>query len=142
MAINPGSDLISDALLAADPERAKAAAERLARLSAKDGQDGDAAPAFQAALASQSAAPTIAVAARPRQGTPKSGSPYQQFEVTVLKSLFELMLPQKATSSFGSGLAGDVWRSMLAQSLADVAGRAGIAGIAKSLEAREAKGHL
>ncbi len=34
MAINPGSDLLSDALLAAEPQRTKAAAERLASSAA------------------------------------------------------------------------------------------------------------
>ncbi len=44
MAINPGSDLLNDALMAAEPQRAKSAAERLASLAVS----GDsAAPAFE-----------------------------------------------------------------------------------------------
>ncbi len=46
MAINPGTDLLSEALLAAEPQRAKAAEERLVRLggeqNAATGADFDA----------------------------------------------------------------------------------------------------
>ncbi len=69
----------------------------------------------------------------------KPGNPYKQFEVTVLKTLFEAMLPEKANAVFGSGFAGSVWKSMLAQSLAEVAGQSGVAGIARALEARRKK---
>ncbi len=143
MAINPGADLLTDALAAADPQRAKAAEERLARL-AQDTQDTSDTPGFQEVLASQNSSfqgpgalsSTLLGAVHPA----KRGSPYEQFEVTVLKSLFELMLPAKATSVFGSGFAGEVWKSMLAKSLAGVAGQAGIAGIARSIEARKQNG--
>ena len=143
MAINPGTDLLSDALAAADPQRAKAAEERLARLSVEDPGDLSAAPQFEEVLASQNTSLHPAPSAAALFGTvqpAKRGDPYEQFEVTVLKSLFELMLPAKANSVFGSGFAGEVWRSMLADSLAGVAGKAGVAGIARSLEARKQNG--
>ena len=143
MAINPGSDLLSDALAAAEPQRAKAAEERLARLAAQDVQDGSDLQPFQDILTSQSASLTssAALAGAPAGGphAAKRGSPYQQFEVTVLTSLFELMLPQKAASVYGTGLAGSVWRSMLAQTLGEVAGHSGVAGIARNLEGRKHK---
>jgi hypothetical protein len=144
MAINPGSDLLSDALAAAEPQRAKAAEERLARLAAQDVQDGSDLQPFQDILTSESASLTrsATLAGAPAGGLrpAKRGSPYEQFEVSVLTSLFELMLPQKAVSVFGSGLAGSVWRTMLAQSLGEVAGHAGVAGIARNLEARKHQG--
>jgi flagellar protein FlgJ len=144
MAINPGADLLTDALAAADPQRAKAAEERLARLAVQPAGDISAAPEFQEVLASESPSlksPGAISAAFPGAAhSVKSGNPYEQFEVTVLKSLFEFMLPAKATSVFGSGFAGEVWKSMLADSLADVAGKAGIAGIARTLEARKQNG--
>ena len=52
MAINPGADLLTDALAAADPQRAKAAEERLARLATQDAEDTSAEAEFQAVLAS------------------------------------------------------------------------------------------
>ncbi len=55
----------------------------------------------------------------------------------MLKSLFEFMLPEKAASVFGSGFAGEVCRSMFAQSLAQAASHGKAGGIARYLEARE-----
>ena len=143
MAINPGADLLTDALAAADPQRAKAAEERLSRLATQDAEGTPAEAEFQSVLASKSLslkAPLASAALLETVHPAKRGSPYVQFEVTVLKSLFELMLPAKATSVFGSGFAGEVWRSMLADSLAGVAGQAGSAGIARALEARKQNG--
>ena len=143
MAINPGADLLSDALAAADPQRAKAAEERLARLATQDAEDTPAEAEFQAVLASKNLSlksPLASAALLEGVHPAKRGTPYEQFEVTVLKSLFELMLPAKAPSVFGSGFAGEVWRSMLADSLAGVAGQAGTLGIARALEARKQKG--
>ena len=119
MAINPGADLLTDALAAADPQRAKAAEEKLARLATQDAEDPSAAPEFQEVLASGSSSLKIpgalSAALHDTVHPAKLGNPYQQFEVTVLKSLFELMLPAKANAVFGSGFAGEVWRSMLAE---------------------------
>lgn len=144
MAIDPGADLLADALAAADPQRAKAAADRLARLAAGNGDDTALAPEFQAVLAASGVAlHNPAILAATFAGTAHSvqtANPYEQFEATVLKSLFEFMLPAKAPSVFGSGLAGDVWKSMLADALAGQAGQAGIAGIARSLKARNDAG--
>jgi hypothetical protein len=143
MTINPGADLLTDALAAADPQRAKAAEERLARLATQNAEDTPAEVEFQAVLASGNLslkAPLASAALFQAVHPAKRGNPYEQFEATVLKSLFELMLPAKATSVFGSGFAGEVWRSMLADSLAGVAGKAGVAGIARSLEARKQNG--
>ncbi len=145
MAINPGADLLTDALAAADPQRAKAAEERLARLATQDSLDSSPAPDFQEVLASGnlSLKGPVALPSLPETVSPtKRGSPYEQFEVTVLKSLFEMMLPAKANAVFGSGFAGQVWRSMLAELLAGVAGHAGVAGIAHALEARKKNGKL
>jgi peptidoglycan hydrolase FlgJ len=145
MAINPGVDLLSEALLAADPRQAKAAEERLARIAA---QDGASAVPFESLLAS----PYSSDQALPPEPLPparmtnsgllsvKTGKPYEQFEVTVLKTFFEAMLPQKANAVYGSGFAGGVWKSWLAQSLAEAAGNAGGIGIARLLEAKSKKG--
>ncbi len=143
MAINPGTDLLSEALLAAEPQRAKAAEERLVRLggepNASTGADFD-------ALLAPSEAIKIAESdfSRPAGGmgasglfSIKPGKPYEQFEVTVLKTLFESMLPQKADAVFGSGFAGGIWKSMMAQAFAEVAGRSGIARVARTIEERK-----
>lgn len=141
MAINPGADLLTDALAAADPQRAKAAEERLARLAAGNAEDGLAPAEFQATLALEAASLTrsgaVSAVLSEHVSPVKTGNPYEQFEAAVLKSLFEFMLPAQAPSVFGAGFAGDVWKSMLADALAAQAGQAGIAGIARTLEARK-----
>ncbi len=54
----------------------------------------------------------------------------QDFEALVLQSFIQEMLPKKSEQVFGGGVAGDIWRSMLAEKLAaEVAERGGI-GIA------------
>ncbi len=144
MAINPGADLISEALSAAEPQRARAAEERLSQLGAQDSPD---APPFDSLLAAQGSlesAPLSSAAALARVGNSglfsvKSGNPYQQLEVTVLKTFLESMLPEKANAVFGTGFAGGVWKSMLAQALAEAAGQSGVAGIARTLEERARK---
>ena len=141
MAINPGSDILSDALIAANPQRAEAAAGRLAALAAADGSD---LPPFDAVLAAEPQAAQAVAAKLPvtalgvenqalRSG--KRDNPYEQFEAVMLKSFFELMLPEHADSVFGSGFAGGVWKSMFAQSLAQAAGHGKITRLARDLEA-------
>ena len=193
MAINPGSDLLSDALTAADPYRAKVAAQRLAAVAA----GSPAPPSFEALLAGQQSAahgPANGAAANgtgfqpagapavqsqpepqgpadsaaegetaspPPQATPagdpklraavakagnqttgqgKASGVYRQFETTMLKTLYEAMLPQKANGIYGSGLAGSVWKSMYADALAQASSHANVLGIARNLEAKARHG--
>jgi peptidoglycan hydrolase FlgJ len=141
MAINPGSDLLTDALLAAEPQRAKAAAERLAKLAPAGNSE---VPSFDGVLAAEEAVPEFAPQKTPvsvhigSQQTviPKSTQPYRQFEAAMLKSFFEMMLPTKAKSYYGSGLAGECWRSMLAEALGTAASQGQGIGVARQLEAR------
>ena len=143
MAINPGSDLLSDALLAAEPQRAKAATERLAALSAGSSQE-PAASAFEEALGDEPEAAQLRLLKAPlsvsigsqQSGVTKPASPYEQFEAAMLKSFFETMLPSNANSVFGSGLAGEVWKSMFAESIAKSVARTKSIGIARELEER------
>jgi peptidoglycan hydrolase FlgJ len=141
MAINPGSDLLSDALLAAEPQRAKAAADRLNALAA--GNTGEVAAAFEDALGDAPEALPLSLLKGPlsvsigNQSTVvnKPENPYEQFEATMLKTFFEAMLPN-ANSVFGTGLAGEVWKSMFAESIAKSVARSKSIGIARELEER------
>lgn len=73
---------------------------------------------------SMTAAADKAFAARRAKDTPK------EFEAFVLQSFIQEMLPKTANDVYGSGIAGDIWRSMLSEKLAyQVAERGGI-GIA------------
>jgi peptidoglycan hydrolase FlgJ len=147
MAINPGSDLLSDALLAADPQRAQAAAERLAKLSANPeaATEFDAAFGAQPALTQETSLPVPGPATVQVPGVAteshstsqgKRGNPYEQFEAAMLKSFFEMMLPGNADSVYGTGFAGEVWKSMFAQALAASVANKKITRIADDLEQR------
>ena len=71
----------------------------------------------------------------------KSGvmSPTQQFESFVLRSFVESMLPQENSEYFGTGTAGKIWKSMLAERIGDEMAKDGGIGIADMLEKRGAK---
>jgi len=59
--------------------------------------------------------------------TPES---FKRFEAMVLQTFIQNMLPKDGASVYGKGLAGDMWKSLLAEKVADsIAERGGI-GIA------------
>lgn len=66
---------------------------------------------------------------------PQGGAPgeLQQFEGFVLRTFVEAMLPKENASFFGSGTAGDIWRSMMAERLGEEIAAGGGIGIAELL---------
>jgi Rod binding domain-containing protein len=57
----------------------------------------------------------------------------KEFEAVFLNEVIESMFPKSAESFFGSGTSGDVYRSLLAQNIAEtMAGHGGI-GIANAV---------
>lgn len=66
-----------------------------------------------------------------RFATAKKPDAAQQFEAFVLQSFVEQMMPKEASSVYGSGLAGDYWKSMLSEKLAGVLAERGDIGIAE-----------
>lgn len=70
-----------------------------------------------------------------KTGTPasKQAEAFRQFESFILQSFIETMLPKNAESVFGSGTAGGIWKSMLAEKLADQISRSGGIGIAQKI---------
>ncbi|WP_127078144.1 hypothetical protein [Rhodomicrobium lacus] len=146
MMVDQGADLIVDAMRAANPQRVRESTERLRLLAETTGsvpsmEEMLSAPQAQAArgLAGQGAA-SLAAFHPATSGQAATGkSPYELFEISVLSTLFEIMLP-KSASAFGAGFSGNVWKSMMSQSLADACGRAGALGIANRLEERSKNG--
>ncbi len=63
----------------------------------------------------------------------RTASPLEKFEGFVLRSFVESMLPSAESSYFGTGTAGEVWRSMLAEEIGDEMARNGGIGIAASI---------
>lgn len=142
MAINPPSDIVLDVARAADPEKYRVAAERLARLRAPASAadtfmpappQGPRAPgvAGPATAATAPAAPLDAGAGAQRRRL----DPYGQFESFVLQTFVQSMLPKNASSVFGKGSAGEFWKSMLAEKMGDELARSGQVGIARRLAA-------
>jgi flagellar protein FlgJ len=104
MAVALSTDIVADVMSAASPERLQAAREHLRG---------------------------IASAAASRQATkPDQAAAYQKFDAMVLGTFVETMLPNEADSVYGGGLAGDMWKSMMAQQLGDSLASRGVLNIA------------
>lgn len=54
---------------------------------------------------------------------------FVQFESMVLRNFVEAMLPKEGEAVYGKGLAGDMWKSMMAERIADVVAERGGIGI-------------
>ena len=125
MAINPPSDIVLGSIRAADPDKYQTAAARLRRLAL------DAPPATLAASQSRRAAALPATATpAPRRA---ASDAFSQLEAFVLKTFIESMLPANAETAFGKGTAGEIWKSMLAEQLANEMARSGQVGLARRL---------
>jgi len=61
---------------------------------------------------------------------------YRGFEGMMLRSMFEELLPAADGGSYGSGLSGTMWRSMVADNFASLYVTAGGIGISEMLAAK------
>lgn len=156
MAISTKTDIVLGVSLAADPLKYMEAVDRLrqldpskqkefAALLAEQGQSGNnpslpgdpsASAGPEDALNSGPPVPASARAAVRRKAGPKDV--YGQLEAFIMQTFIQSMLPNNATSVFGKGTAGEVWKSMLAEKLGGEVARSGQLGIASRL----AKMHL
>lgn len=156
MAISPPSDIVLGVARAVDPSSFEAAAQRLARMGAVaapasvPASESAAAPSAAdwkalvmklEATAGQSQPPVSPLQlASTHTGTVTTAksSPFKQFESFVLQSFVESMLPQDAESVFGGGIAGQYWKSMMAEKLAEQLAETGSVGIARQIAAHSA----
>jgi len=132
MSVAPPTDIVLEVSRAADPARAAAVMARLNALAREGGDTGqDFATALNAAdtaSASAPGAPTRPAAAPAKTRAEKAET---KFESVMLSEFISEMLPKDAPSAYGGGFAGDMWRSMLAEKIADQiagSGRLGLAG--------------
>jgi Rod binding domain-containing protein len=56
-----------------------------------------------------------------------------KFEAYLIQNALEQMLPRDTDAAFGSGFSGEVWRSMLAERLANAVASRGGFGLALEL---------
>ena len=129
MAISPPSDLVLDVANAADPETYRASVERLRTLAASRMATG--APTEGQAFSVETTAFDRAV---PQSTGQKS--PYTKFEAFMLQSFVQSMFPDEGSAVFGKGIAGEYWKSMMAEAIAGKMADAGGIGIARMLEAQ------
>ena len=138
MAITPPSDIVLDVARAADPEKYRAAVERLTRLRATAAAStATFMPATQAPAAPCHRHRVLLPPAMPAPVRNHAArlDAYGQFESFVLQSFVQSMLPKNATNVFGKGSAGEFWKSMLAEKMGDELARSGQVGIARRLAA-------
>jgi Rod binding domain-containing protein len=141
MAFNPRTDIVLEVASAADPSRASLAARRLSALAAPNApaadfaadldRAGDTAAAASAPLAS--AADARSRLAEAPGGPDKLGQAKTQFEAMMLNSFVGELLPKDTGEVFGQGMAGDMWRSMLAEQVSMQIAKSGKLGLARRL---------
>ena len=144
MAISPLSDIVLEVAKAADPAKSSAAAARLgAGASAYAGSFEEALGAARdpVALAPRTPFdPALAlVQMQSNDALKKPAATYERFEAFVLQTFIQSMLPQKGEGLFGAGTAGEIWKSMLAESLGAQLAQSGGIGIARMLAADAAQ---
>lgn len=122
MAISPPSDIVLDVARAAGPADIAEARAALTRRA------GGAAEPFSVGEAQ-------ALSQTSRTGGANEGdaAQFKRFEAMVLTTFIQNMLPKDSEGVYGEGLAGDMWKSQLAEHLADVMADRGGIGIARSL---------
>jgi len=141
VSISPVSDIILDVARAADPVKARSAAAKLT-----DGAVATTAGSGGVGHIFAPSTPTVPSHLKDFGGSKSAFSTlldqtdartraYKGLEQLVLKNLVENMLPKQCAALFGSGTAGDIWRSLLADQLATEIGKAADLGAAHQYQA-------
>lgn len=138
MAINPPSDLVLDVARAADPQAYRLATERLKSISASTGpMVADADTGLPRDFVSFSESLGSGIRINP-EGQNATNPAYRKFEAFMLQSFVQSMFTSDTTATFGKGIAGDYWKSMMAEAMANKMADTGGVGIARMLEAQAA----
>jgi hypothetical protein len=122
LAISPPSDIVLDVARAAGPADIAAARTALAKRAG-----GTPAPF------SVGETPTLSRATAADNADAGDATKFKRFEAMVLTTFIQNMLPKDTENVYGKGLAGDMWKSQLAEHIADVMADRGGIGIARSL---------
>ncbi|CAN5119396.1 rod-binding protein [soil metagenome] len=131
MAIKPPSDIVLDVARAADPARRQAA---VAKLGGSDNGNqfasyvGQIEPAGVSDLRTRLQSPLDG-----QKHTAEVPEAYRSFEAFFLQNFIQSMLPKSSEATYGSGTAGEVWRSFAAQEMGDTIAKGGGIGIADRL---------
>lgn len=136
MAISPPSDLVLDVVKAADPDSMMAAREKLRAASASNqaavltaSNDG-----FASMLGSSGSDTMKAGLGNVHHSTAeKIPETYRKFEASILSTFFKDMMPKDSEAVYGKGTAGDFWKGMMAEQMADAVSKHGGIGIAQQV---------
>lgn len=130
MAIAPTSDLILDVARAADPRRAMATTRALTDAAAGSGGFASTLAEFSPSLTPYGYHNPSATAGAPETPAHKAAV---GLESVLLKNFVDQMLPKDAAGVFGAGVAGDVWKSMLSEKIANEVAKSGALKLAERL---------
>lgn len=119
MAISPPGDIVLNVARAADPQKVAAARARLAT-------HGAVTAGFSATL---DATPIQGATVRKPALSPTE----TKFEAMVLQNFLQSLLPEETSSVYGQGIAGEMWRSMMAEKLSQTLAEQGGLGIASKV---------
>jgi peptidoglycan hydrolase FlgJ len=140
MAFSPKTDVILEVASAADPSRASLAAQRLNAVAGSNATPADFVSSLNQAAGVANAPPSLPGGADARSrlaeaasGPEKLGKAKTQFEAMMLNSFVSELLPKDTGEVFGQGMAGDMWRSMLAEQVSTQIAKSGKLGFARRL---------
>lgn len=136
MAIAPPSDIVMDVVNAADPARLQEAQARLQSTSAtlaasRLTQEGKGFSTDVASLDNAAGLRDAPVKTSTKDNrTPET---YRKFEAMVLQNFIKYMQPSDSSDIYGEGTAGEVWKGMMAEQVANAIAKSGGIGIADRL---------
>ncbi|SIQ55123.1 Rod binding protein [Rhizobium sp. RU20A] len=140
MAINPPSDIVMDVMRAADPAGIEEAQAKLKanRAAFEANSLADSGSGFASAVTILNRDSVNAQRSVEAESQSDKVSPtYRKFEAMVLQNFIKSMMPSDDENVYGQGLAGDTWKSMMAEQIGDVVAKSGGIGIAASLMRKE-----
>ncbi len=134
MAISPPSDLVMDVVRAADSAdvqeaQARLKANRAAFQATSLAENGNGFAAAVSVLNSSEGSTGLGDISN-RVEPKKVPETYRKFEAMVLQNFVKSMLPSESENVFGKGTSGEVWKSMMAEQIANVLAGGGGIGIA------------
>lgn len=131
MAVSLPSDIVMDVANAVDrlglhKAHADLAAKSRSVAAAEDGL-------FQALSKKSETAPAGTTNGPQAATMPQTRSVGEKFESMIMQVMLQSMMPSDMEQVYGSGLAGDMWKSMLAEKIAESMAKHGQLGLADSL---------
>lgn len=148
MSIFPATDLVVDVAHAADPQKLNAAVTRLSELSSTRAPSGvefaDLIDGVRDASKTGASVKTLSTGSGASHVGPlpggvatraaRAGGAMENFEAFIIQSCLETILPKSEQGFFGQGSAGGIWRSMVAEQIANQIAKAGGVGLHKMLD--------